>query len=138
CGGGPCASGICGTADFSGAALSLDLPATFLPLALVALPEALAAVCAPLAPRAAAGSTARVIAGALAQASAATSADRYRVFKFACPRSPANCFAPNSNSNTRPLEFTNVNAAIFGRKSVAIVAKARRATCVKKHRPSPG
>src|SRR5262249_31633808 len=122
CGGGPCASGICGTADFSGAALPLDLPATFLPLAFVALAEALAealaAVCAPLAPRAAAGSTARVIASALAQASAATSADRYRVFKFACPQIPGELLRPNCNSTTRPLEFTNFNAAIFGRKSV--------------------
>src|SRR5260221_11761380 len=82
CGGGPCASGICGTTDFSGAALSLDLPATFFPVALAAFPEALAVVCAPLAPRAAAGSAARVIARALAQASAATRADQYPVFKF--------------------------------------------------------
>src|SRR6266567_6140760 len=82
CGAGPCASAIWGTTDFSGAAL--DLPATFFPVDLAAL----AVVCAPLALRAAAGSTARVIASALAQASAATSADRYRVFKFACPQIP--------------------------------------------------
>src|SRR5262249_36616651 len=138
CGGCPCAHGVCGPPGFSGAAFSLDLPAAFLPLALVALAEALAAVCAPLAPRAAAGSTARVIASALAQASAATSADRYRVFKFACPQIPGESLRPNSNSSTHPLGFANVNAAIFGRKSVAIVAKARRVTCAERHRPSPG
>src|SRR5262249_46958676 len=137
CGGGPCASGVCGTADFSGAGLPLDLPGAFFPLALVAFPAGLVAGFAPLAPRAAAGSTARVIASALAQASAATSADRYRVFKFACPQIPGELLRPNCNSTTRPLEFTNFNAAIFGRKSVAIVAKARRVTCVERHRPSP-
>src|SRR5258707_14655061 len=137
CGGGPCASGICGTTDFSGAALSLDLPATFFPAALAAFPEALAVVCAPLAPRAAAGSAARVIASALAQASAATSADRYRVFKFACPQIPGESLRPNCNSSTRPLEFTNFNAAIFGRKNVAIVADVRRMNASKSvgHRP---
>jgi hypothetical protein len=72
-----------------------------------------------------------VIASALAQASAATSADRYRVFKFGCPQSPGESLRPNCYSSTRPVEFINVNAAIFGRKSVAIAAKARRVTAWK-------
>src|SRR5262245_55145183 len=95
CSDGPCASGICGTADLSGAGLSF-LPATFFPLAFALLPAAFAVAWEPLEPRATAVSVARVTASRLAPASAATSADRYRVFKADCPQeSPANRFAPS-------------------------------------------
>src|SRR5215467_8471858 len=92
CGAGPCASGICGTADFDGSDLSLDLPATFFP-ALVVLPAAFA-VCVLLTPRAIAVSVARVTASRLAPASAATSADRYRVCKADCPQKPRRIASP--------------------------------------------
>src|SRR5215831_11255489 len=105
CGGGPSASGICGTPDLSEAdflssslsCLSLDLPAVFLPLCLPVLPSALsdlsdlsAAACA-LLPRLcfAAASPARPATSRLTQASAATSADRNRRVKSAGPQSPA-------------------------------------------------
>src|ERR1700741_3025868 len=124
CGAGPCASGICGTADLSGADLSLDLPATFFPLALAVLPAAFAD-CVLLTPRANAVSVARVTASRLAPASAATSADRYRVCKADCPQNPGDCFAPNLTTSYPPRPgFLTGNAAIFGRKSAAIVAKA--------------
>src|SRR5919197_6467779 len=119
CGVGPCASGICDTADLSTAdLLPLDLPATLLPVACVAfadLPAALAVACAPLAPRATAVSAARVIASALAQASAATSADRYRDFKI-CPQIPGEWLRPKSNSGNRPPEWTNAMQQHLGGK----------------------
>src|SRR5438105_4159754 len=94
CGAGPCASGICGTADFDGSDLSLDLPATFFPPALALLPAF--AVCVLLTPRANAVSVARVTASRLAPASAATSADRYRVCKADCPQNPGELLRPKS------------------------------------------
>src|SRR4030095_9277047 len=123
CGAGPCASGISGTADLSTAdLLPLDLPATFFPVAFVVFPAALAVACAPLAPRAAAVSAARVIASALAQASAATSADRYRDFKI-CPQIPGEWLRPKSNSGTRPPELTNAMQQHLGGKVPALSPK---------------
>src|SRR4029453_11634451 len=131
CGAGPCASGICGTADLSSADLlpldlpvdlPVDLPATFFPVAFVVFPAALAVACAPLAPRAAAVSAERVIASALAQASAATSADRYRDFKV-CPQIPRRIASPQVQLWYPTTRIDQRYAATFGRKSAAIVAK---------------
>src|SRR5262245_35068945 len=102
-GAGPCASGICGTPDFSAAVLlPLDLRASFFPVALLLLlAPAFAVTCVPLAPRAAAVSVARVAASRLTPASAATSADRYRDFKAVCPQIPGECLRPKSRSEER-------------------------------------
>src|SRR4029450_12033286 len=131
CAGGPCARGICGTADLSSADLlpldlpvdlPVDLPATFFPVAFVVFPAALAVACAPLAPRAAAVSAARVIASALAQASAATSADRYRDFKI-CPQIPGEWLRPKSNSGPRPPEVARAMQQHWGGKVPALSPK---------------
>ena len=68
-----------------------------------------------LAPRrVAAASAARVTASRLAQASAATSADRSRRVKSACPQTPANRFAP---AHIHAPALTNPIYPRFGRKS---------------------
>src|SRR5262245_9932442 len=85
-GAGPGASGICATALFCEADLSsFDLPATFFPADLTALAADLTVAADELEveflaePLAARASAARVTASRLAQASAATNAERYRV-----------------------------------------------------------
>src|SRR5262245_13773751 len=136
CGSGPCASGICATADLSSPllsfllSLSLDLAAAsflpVLPAGFPALPATLVVSAeALLPPRDGLASATSVAASRLAQASAATSVDRYRV-KSAFPPNPANWLRPSAPWVRRP-DQPRFYSGFWRKSGIGVVPRALKA-----------